>query len=128
MIAHNLGEHTGVEFTFRYFGPSWDLVLLGSSEGLVNDKPSHVCDEHQTCEPDVPPGGTRAPSPRFAVSNPEMPFHCWQSMRLNPRHEPDFLALPPEYRSSTHELLMGYGVLGLYIVGIRCPLTQAAWS
>jgi len=59
----------------------------------------------------------RALSLRFAASKPEMAFLYRQFMRLNPKHDPDFLTVPPGYRGSTHERLTESGVPILYIVG-----------
>ncbi len=104
-------------FTLRNPGRVWGLVLSGSNGGSVNEESRRVRDEHQDREPDLPPGAIRALSPGFAASNPEMSFLYREIMRLNPKHEPDFLAVPPGYRGSTHERLTDSGVPILYIVG-----------
>ena len=117
VVAHSMGGRTGVGFTLRNPGRVWGLVLSGSNGGSVNDEARRVRDEHQSREPDRLPGALRALSLGFAESNPEMAFLYRQFMRLNPKHEPDFLAVPPGYRGSTHERLTDSGVPILYIVG-----------
>ena len=117
VVAHSMGGRTGVGFTLRNPGRVWGLVLSGSNGGSVNEESRRVRDEHQDREPELPPGAIRALSPRFAASNPEMSFLYRGIMRLNPKHEPDFLAVPPGYRGSTHERLTDSGVPIMYIVG-----------
>ncbi len=117
VVAHSMGGRTGLGFTLRNPGRVWGLVFSGSNGGAVNDEARQVREEHQSREPDRPPGTLRALSLGFTAANPEMAFLYRQFMRLNPKHEPDFLAVPPGFRGSTHERLTESGVPVLYIVG-----------
>ncbi|HIA16345.1 MAG TPA: alpha/beta hydrolase [Dehalococcoidia bacterium] len=117
IVAHSMGGRAGVGFTLRNPGRVWGLVLSGSNGGSVNDEARLVRDGHQNRKPDRPPGALRALSLGFAASKPEMAFLYRQFMRLNPKHDPDFLTVPLGYQGSTHERLTESGVPILYIVG-----------
>ena len=117
VVAHSMGGRTGVGFTLSNPGRVWALVLSGSNGGAVNDDARAVREGHQQLPPNRPPSMLRALSLGFAEANPEMAFLYRQLMRLNPKHEPDFLAVPQGFRGSTHERLTDSGVPILYIVG-----------
>jgi pimeloyl-ACP methyl ester carboxylesterase len=53
----------------------------------------------------------------FVEREPELAYLYRQILRLNPPHDEDFLAVPADYRGSTHERLAESGVPILYVVG-----------
>lgn len=117
IVAHSMGGRTGVGFTVRNPGRVSSLVLSGSNGGSVNDESRRISAEQQKRNQALPPDTIKALSPAFVTSQPEQAFLYRQIMRLNPRHSPDFLALPPGFRGSTHERLAETGVPILYVVG-----------
>ncbi|MBI2871938.1 MAG: alpha/beta hydrolase [Chloroflexi bacterium] len=117
IVAHSMGGRTGVGFTLRNPGRVWALVLSGSNGGSVNDESRAIRAEQLERNRAMPKGTILALSPRYIARHPERAFLYRQIMRLNPRHGPDFLAVPPNYRGSTHERLAEAGVPILYVVG-----------
>ncbi len=117
VIAHSMGGRTGVGFTLRNPGRVAGLVLSGSNGGSVNDESRRISAEQQERNQTLPQGTIKGLSPGFVDSQPEQTFLYRQIMRLNPRHAPDFLAVPADYRGSTHERLTEANVPILYIVG-----------
>ncbi len=117
IVAHSMGGRTGVGFTLRNPGRVWALVLCGSNGGSVNDESRQIRTEMEERSPATPNGTVRGLSVGFAARHPEQTFLYRQIMRLNPRHPPDFLAVAPGYRGSTHERLAESRVPILFIVG-----------
>ncbi|MBI4338025.1 MAG: alpha/beta hydrolase [Chloroflexi bacterium] len=117
IVAHSMGGRTGVGFTLRYPERVCALVLSGSNGGSVNDESRQVRAEQLARNREAPRGTILALSPGYVAGHPELVFLYRQIMRLNPRHAPDFLAISPDYRGSTHERLAATGVPVLYIVG-----------
>ena len=118
IVAHSMGGRTGVGFALRNPGRVAGLVLSGSNGGSVNDESRGLWTERQERNKSLRGKGTvLGLSPAFAAANPEHTFLYRQILRLNPRHEPDFLAVPADYRGSTHERLAESRVPILYIVG-----------
>ncbi|MBI4197803.1 MAG: alpha/beta hydrolase [Chloroflexi bacterium] len=117
IVAHSMGGRTAVGFTVRNPGRVWAMVLCGSNGGSVNDE-SRGIQERNQAEGGAPANGAiRGLSAGFAGSHPQETFLYRQIMRLNPRHSPDFLAVAPGYRGSTHDRLAAAGVPILYVVG-----------
>ena len=118
IVAHSMGGRTGVGFALRNPGRVTGLVLSGSNGGSVNDESRALWAERQERNKSLRGKGVvLGLSTAFAADNPEHTFLYRQILRMNPRHEPDFLAVPTDYRGSTHERLAESGVPILYIVG-----------
>jgi pimeloyl-ACP methyl ester carboxylesterase len=117
IVAHSMGGRTGVGFTLKNPGRVWGLVLSGSNGGSVTEESRRIRDERQERNLAAPRDTPRGLSTAFIAQHPERAFLYRQIMRLNPRHDADFLAIPPGYRGSTHEWLTEAGVPILYIVG-----------
>ena len=117
IVAHSMGGRTGVGFTLRHEKRVWGLVLSGSNGGSVTEESRRIRAERQERNEAMPRDTPRGLSPAFIVTHPEKAFLYRQVMRLNPRHDADFLAVPADYRGSTHERLAETGVPILYIVG-----------
>ena len=117
IVAHSMGARTGFGLTVRYPERVWGVVFSGSNAGSVNDESRRIAAERRKQNENLPPGTIKALSARFVEENPEEAFLYRQVMRLNQRHAPDFLAVPPGYRGSTHDRLTESGVPILYIVG-----------
>ncbi len=122
IIAHSMGGRTAVGFTLRNPGRVWGMVLCGSNGGSVNDESRQIRTEMEERPPATPNGMVRGLSAGFAARHPEQTFLYRQIMRLNGRHAPDFLAVAPGYRGSTHERLVAGGVPIMYIVGEEDPI------
>lgn len=122
IVAHSMGGRTAVGFTLRYPGKVWGIVLCGSNGGSVNDESRQIRTETEQHPTATPAGTVRGLSSGFAASQPEQTFLYRQIMRLNPRHSPDFLAVAPGYRGSTHERLAAAGVPIMYVVGEEDPI------
>ncbi|MBI4310826.1 MAG: alpha/beta hydrolase [Chloroflexi bacterium] len=117
IVAHSMGGRTAVGFTLRNPARVWGIVLCGSNGGSVNDESRQIREENQEHPAPRPNGTVRGLSVGFAARDPGRAFLYRQIMRLNPRHAPDFLAVAPGYRGSTHERLAASGAPILYVVG-----------
>lgn len=117
ILAHSMGCRTAVGLTLQHPELVKAIVLCGSNGGSVNDESRIIWHTQQEHRKTLPKGTLRGLSKTFMEQNPEYTFLYRQIMRMNPKHDPDFLAVSPTYRGSTHERLSATGTPILYIVG-----------
>ena len=117
LVAHSMGGRTAVGFTLRNPERVSCIVLSGSNGGSVNDESRRIWTEAQQNNQNLPRGNIRGLSRDFTEKHPYETFLYREILRLNPRHSPDFLAVAPGHRGSTHDRLTATGIPILYIVG-----------
>ena len=119
-MAHSMGGRSGSMFTIRNPERVWALVLSGSNGGSDSSEAREVRQRHKSDPPFTPKGALRAISQEFTEKSPERAFLYRQIMRLNPKHNADFLKVPKRlWGMSTHER---FSDLNLVLSGIfLCP-------
>jgi len=118
IVAHSMGGRSGSGFALRNPGRVWSLILSGSNGGADSEEARLIRKNHKSNPPFIPKGALRAISSEFAEQNPEKAFLYRQIMRLNPRHDPDFLKVPRHlWGISTHQRFIDLEIPMLYITG-----------
>ena len=94
VVAHSMGARAAVGFALRNPGRVKGLVISGANGGCDNDESRAIRRYHKENPPALQSGMTRSLSSSFVESKPHESFLHRQIMRLNPKHPPDFLAVP----------------------------------
>ena len=118
IVAHSMGGRSGSMFTIRNPERVWALVLSGSNGGSDSSEARKVRQRHKSDPPFTPKGALRAISQEFTEKYPEKAFLYRQIMKLNPKHDGDFLKVPKRlWGMSTHEKFSDINLPMLYTTG-----------